>query len=82
MGKPNIVLITADQWRGDCLGCAGGRHPVMTPHLNQIAAEGVRFANVINEFTDQVRALGPSLLAPKPEASGTAPQPTVTSGAE
>lgn len=42
--KPNIVLITADQWRGDCLGCAGGRHPVMTPHLNQIAAEGVRFA--------------------------------------
>jgi arylsulfatase len=41
--KPNIVLITADQWRGDCLGCAGGRHPVMTPHMNQIAAEGVRF---------------------------------------
>ena len=22
---------------------AGGRHPVMTPHLNQIVAEGVRF---------------------------------------
>jgi arylsulfatase len=43
MVKPNIVLITADQWRGDCLGCAGSRHPVMTPHLNQIAAEGVRF---------------------------------------
>ena len=41
--KPNIVLITADQWRGDCLGCAGGRHPVMTPHINQLAAEGVRF---------------------------------------
>ena len=43
MKQPNIVLITADQWRGDCLGCAGSRHPVMTPHLNQIAAEGVRF---------------------------------------
>ena len=41
--RPNIVLITADQWRGDCLGCLGGRHPVMTPHLNQIAAEGVLF---------------------------------------
>ena len=41
--KPNIVLITADQWRGDCLGCAEGRHPVMTPHMNQLAAEGVRF---------------------------------------
>ena len=45
MKKPNIVLITADQWRGDCLGGAGGRHPVMIPHLNQIAAEGVRFTN-------------------------------------
>jgi arylsulfatase len=41
--KPNIVLITADQWRGDCLGCAGNHHPVMTPHVNQLAAEGVRF---------------------------------------
>jgi arylsulfatase A-like enzyme len=41
--KPNIVLITADQWRGDCLGCVGNRHPVMTPHMNQLAAEGVRF---------------------------------------
>jgi F420-non-reducing hydrogenase iron-sulfur subunit len=26
------------------------------------AAEGVRFAEVINEFTDQVRELGPSPL--------------------
>ena len=47
--SPNMVLITADQWRGDCLGCeaadreSGARHPVMTPHLNQLAAEGVRF---------------------------------------
>ena len=41
--RPHIVLITADQWRGDCLGCAGSRHPVMTPHINQLAAEGVRF---------------------------------------
>lgn len=42
--KPNIILITADQWRGDCLGLLKGRHPVMTPHLNQLAAEGVHFA--------------------------------------
>ena len=25
------VLITADQWRGDCLGCAGGRQPGPLP---------------------------------------------------
>ena len=30
------------------------------------AAEGARFATVIDEFTDQVRALGPSGLAPSP----------------
>jgi len=41
--RPNIVLLTADQWRGDCLGCESGRHPVMTPHINQLAAEGARF---------------------------------------
>jgi arylsulfatase A-like enzyme len=41
--RPNIVLITADQWRGDCVGYRQGRHPVMTPHINQLAAEGVAF---------------------------------------
>jgi hypothetical protein len=41
--KPiNLLLITCDQWRGDCLGCAG--HPVLkTPALDALAAEGVRF---------------------------------------
>jgi F420-non-reducing hydrogenase iron-sulfur subunit len=33
------------------------------------AAEGVRFAEVINEFTDQVRDLGPSPLTKKREAA-------------
>lgn len=40
--KPNIVFITADQWRGDCIGFLN-RHPVMTPHINQLANEGVTF---------------------------------------
>lgn len=40
--RPNVVLIMTDQWRGDCLGCAG--HPVVeTPHLDQLAVQGVRF---------------------------------------
>ncbi len=42
--RPNIIYIVADQWRGDCLGLYGNRHPVMTPHLNQLAAEGVNFS--------------------------------------
>lgn len=43
MPKPNIVLITADQWRGDCLGWLRSRHPVMTPHIDQLASEGALF---------------------------------------
>ena len=40
--KLNILLITADQWRGDTIGYAG--HAVVkTPHLDRLAAEGVAF---------------------------------------
>jgi arylsulfatase A-like enzyme len=46
--RPNILLITADQHRGDCLGCAG--HPcVRTPHLDRLAYAGVRFANAYSD---------------------------------
>jgi arylsulfatase A-like enzyme len=39
----NVLFITADQWRGDCLSAVG--HPmVKTPHLDALAAEGVMFA--------------------------------------
>jgi arylsulfatase A-like enzyme len=38
----NIVLLLADDWRFDTLGVAG--NPVVkTPHLDKLAAEGVRF---------------------------------------
>lgn len=40
----NVVMITVDQMRGDCLGFLGNEHPVMTPHLDQLAAEGVHFS--------------------------------------
>ena len=37
--RPNLLLITTDQQRGDCLGCAG--HPVLeTPYLDQLAERG------------------------------------------
>ncbi len=42
--RPNVLLITLDQYRGDALGCAG--HPIVrTPNLDALAADGVRFAN-------------------------------------
>jgi len=40
--RPNILLIMTDQQRGDCLGIDG--HPVLlTPTLDRIAGQGVRF---------------------------------------
>ena len=40
----NLLFVTADQWRGDCLSAEG--HPtVRTPRLDALAAEGVRFRN-------------------------------------
>ncbi len=38
----NILLVTFDQWRGDCLSAVG--HPVIrTPHIDALAADGVLF---------------------------------------
>lgn len=40
--KPNIVILYADDWRFDTLGCAGNP-TVKTPNLDALAARGVRF---------------------------------------
>lgn len=42
-GKPNVLLITADQWRGDCLS-AVDHACVKTPNLDALAAQGTLFA--------------------------------------
>jgi arylsulfatase A-like enzyme len=40
----NVLFITVDQWRGDCLSALG--HPVLeTPALDALAAGGTSFAN-------------------------------------
>lgn len=39
---PNVVVLLADDWRWDTLGCAG--NPVVkTPHLDALAKDGIRF---------------------------------------
>ncbi|MSQ71658.1 MAG: DUF4976 domain-containing protein [Betaproteobacteria bacterium] len=43
--RPNILLITSDQQRGDCYGFEGRR--LRTPHLDLLAAEGTRFSACI-----------------------------------
>jgi len=41
--KPNFLIIMADQQSPHVMGCAGDR-VVRTPHLDKLAADGVRFA--------------------------------------
>jgi len=42
--RPNVLLIIADQMRGDCLGAAG--HPVVqTPNLDCLASQGTLFSH-------------------------------------
>lgn len=41
---PNIILFVADDHGTDALGCYGNE-VIKTPHLDQLAAEGVRFNN-------------------------------------
>ena len=42
--RPNILLITADQMRWDCMGCVG-HEVIQTPNLDGLAARGVVFRN-------------------------------------
>ena len=54
----NVLLITADQWRGDCLSAAA--HPVVrTPNLDRLASGGVSFGR---HFA-QAAPCGPSRAA-------------------
>lgn len=43
--RPNVLVILTDDQRADAMGCAG--HPILqTPHIDRLAREGVRFANM------------------------------------
>ena len=51
----NILFITADQWRGDCLSAVG--HPCLkTPNLDRLAADGILF----KQHFAQATPCGPS----------------------
>lgn len=45
MTRPNFLIISADQHRGDCLGVEGRK--VRTPNLDQMAKDGTRFTAAI-----------------------------------
>lgn len=43
--RPNVILVIGDTFRADKLSCQGGPDGI-TPYLDRIAAEGVRFSEV------------------------------------
>ena len=42
--RPNVLFILCDDLRPDAVGCYGSKH-VKTPHIDRLAAGGVRFTN-------------------------------------
>jgi arylsulfatase A-like enzyme len=67
---PNILIIMVDQQRYDCIGCSGD-YPVRTPHIDRLAAEGIRFTNAYTP----IPLCGPSrqafMTGRRPESFGS-----------
>ncbi|MHB9033393.1 MAG: sulfatase-like hydrolase/transferase, partial [Anaerolineae bacterium] len=67
--RPNILLIMTDQQRGDCLSCAG--HPVlMTPNMDTIAENGVRFTQAYSTCPTCIAARRSLLSGQFPRSHG------------
>ena len=41
--RPNIILLVADDMNWDSPGCFGGAAPEITPNIDKLAKEGIRF---------------------------------------
>ena len=68
--RPNILLVMTDQHRGDCLGIEG--HPVLqTPHLDAVAAEGVRFTKAYSACLVCIPARRTLMTGQRPATHGT-----------
>ena len=58
---PDVLVVTLDTFRGDHLGAAG--YPrATTPHLDALAAEGVRFATCLLYTSPSPRDLSTSRM--------------------
>jgi len=47
--RPNVLIVYTDQHRFDCLGCCGNPD-VLTPNIDRLAHEGVRFSHAFTCF--------------------------------
>ncbi|NOZ22358.1 MAG: arylsulfatase [Planctomycetes bacterium] len=81
MDKPNIIVIMTDQQRGDCLSIDG--HPVLlTPNMDSIAGEGVRFSRAYSSCPVCVPARRSFLSGQFPATHGVASNASTEWGIE
>lgn len=67
--RPNFLFIFPDQWRGDCLGRLG--HPVVeTPHLDELAAQGVVFSKAYSACPSCIAARACTATGMTPSTTG------------
>jgi len=67
--RPNILILFAEQHRGDCLGSAG--HPVLlTPNIDAIGGSGTRFVNAYSTCPVCVPARRSLISGQFPETHG------------
>lgn len=67
--RPNILLILADQWRGDHLGIEG--HPVLAvPNLDRLGTEGAHFRRAYSECPSCIPARRTLFSGQAPDAHG------------
>jgi len=70
MASPNVILITADQWPGYLMGCAG--HEVIhTPTLDLLAQAGIRFDRALSECPVCIPARRSLMTGLSPRSHGT-----------
>ncbi len=67
--KPNILLIVSDDQGWPDLGCLG-RKPIQTPHLDRLAAEGVRLTNFYVAWPACTPSRGSILTGRHPQRNG------------
>ena len=67
--RPDLLLVTTDQHRGDCLGL-DPRHPVRTPFLDELALNGTRFAAAYSACPVCVPARRTLLTGTRPRTHG------------
>ena len=67
-GQGNVVLVTVDALRADYLSCYGSR--AATPHIDAVAAKGVRFSKAITACPWTRPACASLMLSTCPTAHG------------